>query len=404
MSTTYLETTKEETVIIKNNAHIGLTKNKRIDYMRTICKKPWGHEFLVYESKQIAIWFLKIDAGHTTSLHTHFHKDTFIIALSGCAKLSTPEKTIILNPMDSVHIPRHKFHGVGSFSSCCYLLEIEIFQDDLDFSDKNDLLRINDLYHRSSTGYEASIIAETSPESLAAHNYYELVNGLNNYVGNTNICVGNIYNQSAKYNVLLSGDAFQEGVYCMPGSCLRSGVKLSDDALVLSIVNNCFMEDAKIIHCFDQLKIIISEIRGKKEKIVLTSGCYDIVHVGHLNTLRQAKSLGGKLFVCLSSDSQIAKLKGDGRPINKFQDRLDLFKTITYVDYIIIYDEAHIQNEETLGEIMKIVDPDHWVKGSDYTKSAILEKHPYLRDIVLFDNVKDKSTTQIVKNILLLNT
>ena len=67
--------------IIENNFEIKTTKRNRVDYKSKICVKPWGHEFLIYESKKIGIWFLKIINGHATSLHTHFNKDTFLIVL-----------------------------------------------------------------------------------------------------------------------------------------------------------------------------------------------------------------------------------------------------------------------------------------------------------------------------------
>lgn len=131
----------------------------------------------------------------------------------------------------------------------------------------------------------------------------------------------------------------------------------------------------------------------------MTSGCFDILHVGHLNTLKKAKSLGDILVVCLSSDEQIRSLKGESRPINNFEDRLNLFKTIECVDYILPYQEEYIETEETLGSIMKILDPDVWVKGSDYTLEGIKEKHPYLRNIQLLPLIEYRSTTNIIRKI-----
>ena len=119
-----------------------------------------------------------------------------------------------------------------------------------------------------------------------------------------------------------------------------------------------------------------------------------------IETLKKAKSLGHKLFVALSSDKQIQALKGVSRPVNKYEDRMNLFKTIKYVDYIILYDEEDIEKEKTLDDIMKLTNPSVWVKGSDYTKEAILAKHPHLRAIELVPLVEQKSTTNIVNKIL----
>ena len=140
-------------------------------------------------------------------------------------------------------------------------------------------------------------------------------------------------------------------------------------------------------------------MKQKNERVILSSGCFDIVHIGHLKTLLEAKKLGDKLIICLSNDEQIKKLKGEDRPINNYQDRIDLFKTISYVDYIVLYNEENIEKEESLGKIMKIVDPEYWVKGDDYVKEDVLKKHPYLRNIHLCKNVENKSTTNIIKQI-----
>jgi len=106
------------------------------------------------------------------------------------------------------------------------------------------------------------------------------------------------------------------------------------------------------------------------------------------------------LMVCLSNDQQIRKLKGASRPINNYADRLNLFKTIQYVDYIVLYDEKNIQTEETLGSIMKIMKPHVWTKGDDYTTETILAKHPYLSKIAIIPNIRDKSTTLIIDAIM----
>lgn len=397
MITHILTVSEEELKIVENHVDLKNCANENIDYGKTICKKPWGYEFLVYSSDKIAIWFLKINAGQATSLHTHFRKDTFITVLDGCAELALIDGKYALQVSDSVFIPRHKFYGIGSYSPSCYLLEIEIFQTGLNFSDKNDLLRINDLYHRSSTGYEASIIADKTAESLVAHDYFELSDGLVKQISGTCLKVSKSYTP-ANYNILLNGTAFQEGAYLSPGSQIKSSAQV--EGIVLSISNPFYFEDAKLVYSQAHLKTLLQQLRANADPLTLTSGCYDIVHVGHLQTLRAAKNLGGKLMVCLSSDAQIRALKGESRPINKLQDRIDLFKTISYVDYIILYDEANIATEETLGEIIRLVNPTQWVKGSDYTKSAILAKHPYIKNIVLFENLKDKSTTNIVQTIM----
>ena len=136
---TILNVNEKEYSIIKNNA-ISSLNNPNVDYTNCVCIKPWGHEFLVYESNKIGIWYLKINKGHGTSLHTHFHKDTFVIVISGTAKLVLIDNEIIsMGPLSSVFVPKNKFHAFSSFSDEVYLLEIEIFDQSANFSDKNDL-------------------------------------------------------------------------------------------------------------------------------------------------------------------------------------------------------------------------------------------------------------------------
>jgi D-beta-D-heptose 7-phosphate kinase/D-beta-D-heptose 1-phosphate adenosyltransferase len=122
--------------------------------------------------------------------------------------------------------------------------------------------------------------------------------------------------------------------------------------------------------------------------------------VGHINNLAKSKRMGDILMICLSSDDQISKLKGIDRPINNYNDRTNLFKTIKYIDYVILYNEQDIVSEKTLGNIMQIIDPYIWVKGSDYKVEDILKKHPYLKNIKLIDNIENKSTTKIIEKIL----
>lgn len=398
MDSLYLKVSEQELNTIKNN---NITENNTyVDYKSVVCIKPWGYEFLVYESKKIGAWFLKIVKNQGTSLHTHFKKDTFIIVLSGTAKLTLVDNEIIsLGPMKSVFIPKNKFHALSSFSDEVFLLEIEIFNKDASFSNKNDLLRIDDTYKRERTGYQSSVTLSTD---LEKYDYFYLATGLIKQINNTkiNVVKGNILEDG--YNLLLDGEIYNKGKYLKEGSLLDSkeSYDINGDCTILNISNVYAFEDSKLIYSLEQLDVVVSELKRKNSKIVLTSGCYDILHVGHIHNLRESKKLGDVLIACLSCDEQIKKLKGDSRPINKYIDRINLFKTISYIDYIVLYDEEDIAREATLGKIMKCVNPYCWAKGSDYTIDRIMEKHPYLNKVVLIDNIKDKSTTNIINSII----
>jgi mannose-6-phosphate isomerase-like protein (cupin superfamily) len=149
---------EKETSIIKNNKNIEFEKHEIVDYKNKVCVKPWGYEFLVFQNTKVAIWYLTMKKGHSTSLHCHFKKNTILIVLSGCAKIGLIDNKIIpLHTLEHLYIPKYKFHSISSFSDEINILEIEVFSESLQFSDKNDLLRLDDQYMRKPVGYESSV-------------------------------------------------------------------------------------------------------------------------------------------------------------------------------------------------------------------------------------------------------
>jgi len=404
-----------ELSIVSNHTQLQCEKHTVIEYKNKVCVKPWGHEFLVFQNKRVAIWCLTIKKGHQTSLHCHFNKDTQIIVLKGAAKISlTDNKHIALSEMSSVFLPHYNFHGISALSDEVCLLEIEIFNHNLDYSDKNDLLRINDDYNRNKTGYESSVKVLESTDELFSYKYFYLWDErIHNEINGVDIQMHKMTQKTPtppenwhkkQYNILLEGTIFHKNQFFKEGTFIQEfsdDFQFSDDSVtILSLQNIGYKNNSKIIYDNQHLKLVMENLRQQKKTVILSSGCFDIIHVGHLNTLLEAKKMGDVLIVCLSSDEQIKTLKGQDRPINNYQDRIDLFKTIDYVDYIVLYNEENIPNEISLGNIMKIVDPDCWVKGNDYTKDAIVQKHPYLRNICLIPNIVNKSTTNIIKTIL----
>jgi rfaE bifunctional protein nucleotidyltransferase chain/domain len=415
METIILCANEKEINICENNIHIKQEKHEHKDYKEKVCIKPWGYEYLIYQSKKVGIWFLNIKKYQSTSLHCHFNKDTILIVLKGTLKVKLIDDELSLDEMTSAFIPHYKFHGFSCFTDEVYVMEIEIYNKDIDFSDKNDLLRINDIYKRENTGYENSVNAKdvdsVNFEEQKIHPYFYLDDDFNQTILETDIQINvinknnnelleSIKEKNNNYNILLDGNIFQKFSYLKEGTFIKHFDDLQfieDKITVLSINNQTHINNSKIIHDVEQLKLKIKNLKNNNKKIILSSGCFDILHVGHINTLFEAKKLGDVLMVCLSSDEQIKLLKGKDRPINNYNDRINLFKTISYVDYIILYDEQNIEKEETLGEIMKITSPEFWVKGSDYTENDIYLKHPYLNKIKLIKNIENKSTTKIVQ-------
>jgi len=126
-------------------------------------------------------------------------------------------------------------------------------------------------------------------------------------------------------------------------------------------------------------------------KIIFTNGCFDILHLGHIELLKYAKSLGTKLIVGINSDESIKKLKGDNRPINDVKTRKIILESIKFVDEVFVFEE------ETPLELIKKINPDIIVKGGDYKASEVVGKN--LADVIIFNFIDGYSTTKIIKSI-----
>lgn len=111
---------------------------------------------------------------------------------------------------------------------------------------------------------------------------------------------------------------------------------------------------------------IINRIKAERKKIVFTNGCFDLLHVGHIRYLAQAKKLGDFLIIGLNSDSSVKELKGENRPINSFEDRATLLSAIESVDLVIMFEEQTPEN------LIKDIVPDILVKGGDYNIEDIV--------------------------------
>lgn len=114
------------------------------------------------------------------------------------------------------------------------------------------------------------------------------------------------------------------------------------------------------------LKSILKKQPSKK--IIFANGCFDILHVGHVRYLNEAKALGDVLVVGLNSDSSVRKLKGDGRPILDEQARSIILSALESVDHIIIFDD------DTVDRLLIELKPNLHCKGSDYTPDTIPER------------------------------
>ncbi|GAA4960092.1 PfkB family carbohydrate kinase [Actinoplanes utahensis] len=105
---------------------------------------------------------------------------------------------------------------------------------------------------------------------------------------------------------------------------------------------------------------LAAEVKARGGTVVATGGCFDLLHTGHLATLRAARSLGDCLIVCLNSDDSVRRLKGEGRPLTREDDRARLLAALDCVDAVVVFDEP------TPVPVLTWLRPDVWVKGGDY--------------------------------------
>lgn len=134
----------------------------------------------------------------------------------------------------------------------------------------------------------------------------------------------------------------------------------------------------------------------KGQKIVFTNGCFDILHIGHIRYLQEARKLGDLLIVGLNSDTSVKKLKGLERPINMEAERAEMLSALGFVDYVAIFEE------DTPQELIKKVKPDVLVKGGDYALDEVAGKKEVEEcggKLVLIPFVEGKSTTGIIEKI-----
>ena len=140
-----------------------------------------------------------------------------------------------------------------------------------------------------------------------------------------------------------------------------------------------------------ELETKIDEAKAAGKKVVFTNGCFDIIHLGHVRYLRDAKALGDVLVIGLNSDKSVSKIK-PGRPINPQGHRAEVLSSLEMVDYVTLFDE------ETPYELIKFIKPDVLVKGGDWKKEDIVGSD-IAKETRSLPYVKGISTTEIIERI-----
>jgi len=217
------------------------------------------------------------------------------------------------------------------------------------------------------------------------------------------------------YDVTGAGDT----VLSLVGIGLAGGLPVSDAAAVANIAagivvgkvgtstvsveeirealaHHALEYDSKI-RVRESLRHILETERRRGKTIVFTNGCFDLLHVGHVKYLQQARRLGDLLVLGLNSDASIRRLKGANRPLINEQERAHILAALSCIDYVVLFDE------DTPLELIGTLRPDILVKGGDYTPETVVGRdlvESYGGRVELIDLVDGRSTTDIIERIL----
>ena len=152
----------------------------------------------------------------------------------------------------------------------------------------------------------------------------------------------------------------------------------------------------KIFTSLDGLGSQLKIWRSEGDKIVFTNGCFDLIHLGHIDYLANAADLGNRLVIGVNTDLSVSRLKGENRPIIHEKTRLTKLAALAFVDAVILFDE------ETPLELIKCLSPDVLAKGGDYTIETIVGSKEVLENkgsVKVIPFLEGHSSTQIIEKI-----
>jgi len=147
---------------------------------------------------------------------------------------------------------------------------------------------------------------------------------------------------------------------------------------------------------FSALENQLKKWRNSNEKIVFTNGCFDLLHLGHINYLAKARDLGNRLVVGLNTDASIMRLKGSSRPIKDEQSRVALLAGMACIDAVVLFDE------KTPIKLISMIRPDVLVKGGDYKIKDIVGHEIVLNNkgkVCTIDFVDGYSSSKLIEKV-----
>lgn len=146
----------------------------------------------------------------------------------------------------------------------------------------------------------------------------------------------------------------------------------------------------------DQLRRRVEEWRRSGDRIILTNGSFDLLHVGHIRYLRAAKQLGGKLVVGINADESVRGLKGAGRPLMPAAERAEILAALADVDAVVVFPEPDVR------ALIRAIRPDVHAKGTDYTADNVPERDTVIEcggRVAIVGDPKDHSATDFIARI-----
>ena len=145
------------------------------------------------------------------------------------------------------------------------------------------------------------------------------------------------------------------------------------------------------IRALRERKKMTTAAQSEGKKVVFTNGCFDILHSGHLKTLRFAKNQGDRLLVAVNSDESVRKIKGKYRPIISLKERMEMLASLDFVDYVVSFEE------DTPIELIKKIKPEVLIKGGDWEGRIV--GSDIAKETIAVPLLIDRSTTNIVERI-----
>ncbi len=144
------------------------------------------------------------------------------------------------------------------------------------------------------------------------------------------------------------------------------------------------------------LKEKLDTLKKQGKKIAFTNGCFDILHVGHVRYLKEAKKTADILVLALNSDSSVRQIKGEKRPLVPQEERAEIIAALEFIDFVTIFDE------QTPLKLIKLLKPDVLIKGGDWPEDKVVGREEIKKwggKLTLIPEIIGKSTTSIVDKI-----